>query len=433
VESVGESPRPAVLRFRGWIPTVSGRLSFSVLGRTLYPSRAIYANAADPESRFLAAYQAHNISDAIIPSYFIGLNGRFVFLIIASTKELADNSQFVLAGECFIFADVDVWNQAVLHEVSAYMQALRLYRHTTHQKLTDYATHSHERLIDVCRSHASFGAEISISRRGTAELSIRIPNAVSSTAPRLPDNQQRRDNIIHSLAAQIYFFVKNILHHHQHHDPATDTILDLYPITDEDDASWRLNTLYSMYRTVTEYKRNPHSSSFNDCIGIIAYANTFASLCHEELDDETYKKLPQYYGANTAESIKSTQARIERELLVRRRRQDTIRNTLLAILSVVLSFAGLMRLTSVVVDVQPDPILITLVKWALTNAVITVLGFVLFIGAMSAFSRARYIDQLPKKLVAVLRLLQPFQRKFVVGMLMFVSISLALAAILVAL
>jgi hypothetical protein len=176
----------------------------------------------------------------------------------------------------------------------------------------------------------------------------------------------------------------------------------------------------------------PDEHGFNDCIGIIAYANTFTSLCHEELDAEVRKKLPQYYGAHTAESIKSTQARIERELLVRRRRQDIIRNTLLAILSVVLSFAGLMRLTNLVVDVQPDPILIALVKWALTNAVITVLGFVLFILSIAAFSKARYIDQLPRRLIAVLRLLQPFPRGFVIGILMFASIALALAAIWVA-
>ena len=41
-----------------------------------------------------------------------------------------------------------------------------------------------------------------------------------------------------------------------------------------------------MYRTVIEYKRNPHSSSFDDCIGIIAYANTFTELCKEELGAE---------------------------------------------------------------------------------------------------------------------------------------------------
>lgn len=428
-DSVSATP---ILRFRGWVPTVSGRLSFSVLGRTEYPSRAVYANVADHACRYIAIYQRYDISDAIIPSHFLGITGDFIFLVIGNTIDTDDGSQFELVGECFIFHDHALWNAAILRELSDYQDFLRRYSYLTHQPLSDYANYQQTRILDICRSHASFCANLILPRRGTATISVSVSNITSAAAPRLPADAQRRLSIIHALAAQIYFFVKNLAHHHQHHDPTTDTIIDLSYISN-DDVAWRLNTLFSMYRTVIDYKRNPHSSSFNDCIGIIAYARTFVELCKEEVGDEASGKLPNYFGDNTAESIRATQSRIERELLVKQRRQDTIRNTLLAILSIVLSFTGLLQVTTIKIDIQPDPILRLSVEWALTHATSTISAFLLLLLGISLWSRSRYSDRLPRLGILTMRMLQAFRSGYVVLALIAWAILLGVWATFIAL
>jgi hypothetical protein len=431
MEAANAAPAPLVFRFRGWVPTVSGRLSFSVIGRTEFPTRAIYANISDRKCRFLAVCQQSDVSDAIIPRTFIGITGNFVFILLAKTDDTTD--QFTLSGECFIFHDIDAWEHVVLPDFQRHQDFLRRYNHATQQHLISYASHSHNRILDICRSHASFIATLSLSRRGTITVSANVPNTVSLSAPRLPEDPQRREQIIHSLAAQIYVFIKNISHHHQHHDPTTDIIIDLHTLSANDDLSWRLDTLYAMYRTVIEYKRIPHSSSFNDCTGIISYANTFTDLCIEELGAESAKILPKYYGANTIESIKATQARIERELLIKRRRQDTIRNTLLAILSITLSFTGLLRLTRITIDVKPDPLLIALVTWTISHATYAVAGFVLLIMAISLSSRARYTDRLPRFGLTLMRVVQVFKPEYVALGLAVLSLILAAWATFLAL
>ncbi len=359
-----ETPTP--IHFRGWIPTVSGRLSFSVFGHTLFPSRATCENVADPYHRYFTAYQQHDLSDVILPfkqtfsRFLLGRRGNCTLLVIARTEDELPHTQFYFSGLAFIFFDSNTWANRILPLLQEYNRHLSMFYSLTRATLHQHANSEFEKIIDICASHSSFFAEIKISRRGTTDIWVPVPNATAPDAPSLPTNEVRRATLLHGLAAQLFFFLKNLGHHHQHHDGATDTIVDIHEINNDDDLTWRRNTLYSMYRTVIEYKRNPHSATFNNCIGIIAYAETFFQLCLEEipLAEGNPDLLPIYYGDNTTNSIRSTQAGVERQRSERSRRLDIVRTTLLTIIAISISFAGLVRLSPEDFHITPDPWLI---------------------------------------------------------------------------
>lgn len=427
---------PSTAHFRGWIPTVSGRLSFTVFGHTIYPSRAITANIADHEGRYIITYQSHNAADVILPfrrilaPFFLRYDGNLFFVFIGNTHgELRQN---FLNGTVCVFSDVDLWRQEVRPALQQYRDLLRSYHISISPSLRGYAQDSEEMVRRICLHHASFYANVRISRTGTTDVIVPFPNAASPRAPRFPNDSVRRSHLVHVLAAQVFFFLRNLGHHHQHHNPATDTIVDLYRIEVTDDISWRLNTLYSMYRAVIEAKRNPHSSTFNNCLGILAYASTFQNICGEEIGHEEGKKvLPIFYAANAANSIKASQAQVDREITIRLRRQDLLRNTLLAILSVVLSFAGLLQLTSLKLDVTIDPIIIASVSWALSHAMYTLTLFILLIMGMLVVSDSRQRGAPPRLIADALRIVQAFPRAVAIGIFAIVAVILYSIAVII--
>jgi hypothetical protein len=415
-ESDQEAPAAegSLAHFRGWIPTVSGRLSFSVFGNTTFPSATTRANIADPDHRFFLAYQRHDLSDAIIP-FIAGHNGRCVLLVLAHTEDDAAGTQFYLQGRAFIFFDLKRWESILSGQIRQHADYMELYATETRITLYDHVFTRHVDLIDLCTKDASFYADIRISRRGTTDIVVPLPNATNSSVPQFPSNTIRFDNFLHRLAAQLFFFLKNIGHRHQHHEPGSDTIVDLHRILNGDDITWRQNTLYSMYRTVIEYKRNPHFATFNNALGIIAYATTFTELCYEEKPEIEGKNiLPKYYGENTVKSIVSTQAGEIRKRDDKRRRLDILRTTLLGITALVVSYAGLVRLAKPL-DVEPDPLLLGAITFALRHTFWTIAITAAIIVVVMWVLRVRDEDRQSASTQFIVRLLQPFRRVSVVA------------------
>jgi hypothetical protein len=75
------------------------------------------------------------------------------------------------------------------------------------------------------------------------------------------------------IAAQFYYFVRDITHTHQHHHRDTDTILSIYKSTN--DVDWRKNVLFSLYNHIIARKRTADLKESIDSLGILAYARAF--------------------------------------------------------------------------------------------------------------------------------------------------------------
>jgi hypothetical protein len=74
------------------------------------------------------------------------------------------------------------------------------------------------------------------------------------------------------LASQVYFFLRDICHIHQHHADSSDTISDVTDCTDEEDA-WKRETLYSLYRWVIQQKRAKRVEAYFSAKGVLSYAH----------------------------------------------------------------------------------------------------------------------------------------------------------------
>src|SRR6266849_3244457 len=105
--------------FHGWIPTVSGALSFSTFGDVSHPPRAISANRTDRSNRYLVCYRARDCSDTILPlrsffgPLFLNLRGKLWFVCVAESRTMPLAGRETLLGRVFIFHDKKIWRKHV--------------------------------------------------------------------------------------------------------------------------------------------------------------------------------------------------------------------------------------------------------------------------------------------------------------------------------
>jgi hypothetical protein len=363
-----------VRRFRGWIPTVSGRLSFSVFGNTANPTQAFSANVADRETRYLASYQVRDTSDVLLPARRIfgpllfKTDGQFCFAFYATTEDIEQNSQEYLIGKAFMFYGSSRAKE-IVPEIQVFQDYLRQFFHDNPNSLKSYCEDRFDLLMNYSEERCVFSADIRICRTGTTDIFIKWPLRPKPGAPQFPADAAR---LTHMLAAQIFFFLKDLGHRHQHHDQKTDTIVDLYEIDTDDDTGWRRSTLYNIYRKVIIYKRDPHISIFDHCLGLIAYADSFYKISLDEIGRESRKYLPKYYSKETIESIRSTQARAERQFANAQSRSDTIRNIILGVSGIFIGYMQLLQIIEYKIQMKPHWLIVKGVEFLMTAPLITV-------------------------------------------------------------
>jgi hypothetical protein len=84
------------------------------------------------------------------------------------------------------------------------------------------------------------------------------------------------------LPAQIYFCLKDFTHRHYHHDAETDQLLDLHRVPSgggtAEDTAWRIDTLRGLAKVVVELRHSDAPTSNKKALGVLAYADAFQSL-----------------------------------------------------------------------------------------------------------------------------------------------------------
>src|SRR4051794_33818970 len=112
--------------------------------------------------------------------------------------------------------DLTPWQSSISHEISNFQDDLR----NSVNSNTDLQTHFYSKLESLEKifvEYAGFYGNITIARSGTTDIVVPIPNARHANAPILPvDDPVRLASKVEMLAAQLYFFVRNLAHHHQH-------------------------------------------------------------------------------------------------------------------------------------------------------------------------------------------------------------------------
>jgi hypothetical protein len=369
--------------FSGWIPTVSGALSFSTFGDVSHPPRAKRANRSDGNTRYLICYRAKDCSDVLLPvrsllgPILLRLRGKLRFLCVASAPIGETGTQDVLRGQVFIFDDRKIWREHVLPRVAEAQTKLTKFKYGVDGvDLATYFGARFQTLLDELPTYSAFNASFTVTRTGMAELIVPDPMVVRSGAPRLPTEEPKRRHVTHLIAAQLFFFLRDIGHRHQHHDPNTDTIVDLYDTTNKDPFDWKLQTLFALYRKVISYKRIRERGSYSASLGVVAYANTFRALIEDGISKIDAQKLPKFYSENVVASVRAIDAEMERTQEEKIGDQDVTRELILAALAIVIAVVGVFQVTDYKVLQRPAEVLYLIAGLLIGSPIATLLGII---------------------------------------------------------
>lgn len=414
-------------QFQGWVPTVAGNLSFSAFGDSTFPTPAITANVTDQTTRFIISYQSRHCGDYIAPifrdfvgKFFFKVSGTFRFLCIAKAESSGPNRQEQIRGRLLIFHDKRVWRKSVEPLIKESQASLERFRdQPMGAELSTYFAHRFQRLMTEVPSDSSIWADFTLERTGVLKITSDLDQKKSVNAPKFPQDRNRRNRLFHAVIEQLYYFLRDIGHRHQHHHPTTDTIIGVHK--SEDETEWRLATLFSMYRKIIQYKRKPEKKEFFNSLGVLAYAKTFRQICERDLPEEDFKRFPDYYDQNMEQSIEGIQSKIQNHLARRQVISDAIRNTIIGIAGLIISLAAITSLVDKKPELDPHPMLMFTTKFVIneTPFIVPIIAATVY---MYFVIREHALPEDRKFFRSIIRITQTQKRRYTILILLILPI-----------
>ncbi len=305
------------------MPTVNGRLSFKLIGETRYPSDAEYANSADASHLYVAALQRRQLSDVLFEPFLgplFGYSGHFEFVLCARARRAPTSPDSKLIGRIFLFHRrnfVATGAQDIFKSHIQYIRSLDPGANNSSLK-QQYLSLSQE-LVGRCDLHM----DIVLNRDGILRLS-RLKWANKQLKR---NTEEFADEISfdleHNITDQIYFFIRDLTHQHQHHGNDADTIITTQRQSKPDDWNWALEIMYSLYFHIITVKRKEIPSEHVRALGILAYLQSYKSIVERRIENcGSTVKLPKFDDAASKESIKATKDYIDFKLNEQKRNSD---------------------------------------------------------------------------------------------------------------
>ncbi len=93
-----------------------------------------------------------------------------------------------------------------------------------------------------------------------------------------PENGDLEEEFILSTVEQVYFFLKDLCHEHQHHDAKSDSLLPLIESKNGDIDKLYEEVLKSLYRVALKKRRERSVTEYKSISGILVYIKSFKSL-----------------------------------------------------------------------------------------------------------------------------------------------------------
>lgn len=318
------------LKFAGWVPTITGELSFSLIGLRGTP-RSVAANddclepgARAPVRRVLVS-QKRVTMDVPWPLRLALPQRIKEYILVGATRPAVrpilsgksgrighqSDDIGVLEGRVLVIPhhdDRDLNRRArkARRQIRALIGAYRSQRGPTGaQGITELAA-AVDDVVSRARGHGVRILQVEFWLYRTGEVRIESPEDWRA------------------LAHQVYYFVKDVAHRHYHHDPSTDTILPLTEVIGHDDAGWRRETLWSLARAVLEARRRDRLVAYKGALGVMAYADAFQGLLGQI--KRTRRPSPTPFARNvgmTAYDFNHTRASLEAKIAEREHEQDS--------------------------------------------------------------------------------------------------------------
>jgi len=216
--------------------------------------------------------------------------------------------------------------------------------------LEDYVAARHKRVgrlvTDECLAFASF----TLQRNGELELS----------SVHIAEDARSGVEDVDVLASQLFFFLKDITHKHQHHHDSTDTIIGLYHATD--DLTWRRKVLFALYYQITDLRRWKDERRYGNALGMLAYAKAFV------VASETKGPLPFFFNDGIEASLHAAQDNERSNNAEISKRSDSERNLIIFFIGTSLSLLGLaIAFEDKFQDASPSSSFIRIVRYVYVN------------------------------------------------------------------
>lgn len=331
--------------YAGWIPTITGHLSFSLIGgHGVSPRCRTFNRPVDSGPvRLVAVHQQRTAQDYIAPGavqlarpqatqdYFLiaGTGPAATPYFLDGTLRQTVDDQGVLSGNILVLP----------RDRNPIIRARRKKLLTDLKRLLDKQIDPLIDPIDVIDEiHAlieraridgiaSFTMEVAMFRTGELRIWFDLKHFLGREvhAQAIPPSPEEL-KLAELLPPQAYFFIKDITHLHYHHEPDSDQLLPLTRLSpvqnvighEGNELSWRRETLWGLARVVSQYRRRNTLYDFKKVLGVLAYAEAFQSTLamlwrKQSLDEdmETHTRLSRYDFAHTRSSVEATESLAE--------------------------------------------------------------------------------------------------------------------------
>jgi hypothetical protein len=252
------------------------------------------------------AYQRRPLSDVLFKWAIHNLrsiNGDFWFVLSIRSSEkpfLADD----LEGKIYIYKSKDDWRSKGEDVVRGAINNINDWRFLPDQDKEQVIVEEFITATSVLDQTADISLTFKLHRTGEVIF--------SRPAYQDPDLKYASEDFAMKcghdfskwVADQAYFFLRDASHSHQHHHPASDTILILQE-RDPEDIQWRKKIIYSLYYAIIRAKRSGHALSVYQSTGVQAYCMSFKGICEERIGSDAVEKFPQFNDDALRQSLES--------------------------------------------------------------------------------------------------------------------------------
>ncbi|HEX4712886.1 hypothetical protein [Phenylobacterium sp.] len=262
----------------GWIPNVAGRLSFSHIGSTKFPRKCDRENTGNLLGRRLAVAQRRPLGDWLLPDWYFkllyGYSADWVFLLVATTSADPADQIARVEGDVLIFErseweslhqgpqdDLFSPTEVFSHELKSWARGAR--QDAVSDTLPD-------EYLERLRAIALFVWSVGVRRTGICWIKLKSAACDIAFAddysgvPRDPNDED-----VKYISNQVFFFLKDISHKHQHHPPGSDTITEVGLVDGK--RTWLIDSNYRIHRKIVEMRRSRDPKVLFRASGMLAY------------------------------------------------------------------------------------------------------------------------------------------------------------------
>jgi hypothetical protein len=358
--------------YTGWIPTVGGKLSFSIVGDVNHPTKAYNFNETVAGIRYIFSYQERDLSDATkflwlgdIYNYLKGRSGKFYFVFQGCVDDSTSDINSPLSGQVYALYSADM--NYVKDSLSSCLKRLKEKHRTQPSSIRNvFNLDLFSNLSELYKSDGLHMLDVQIDRSGIAQMSTPSDYYQKLLFNSKSDMFSQDGVSADHVASELFFFLKDLCHIHQHHSPRTDTIVDLYNTTNNKNA-WINETLRVLYRRVLDHKRSPKPNTNSSARGVLSYIKSFQKLFCSDKTDQIIILNNEELELSLVTCSERTKEKIESS----HRSTTSILTIIFGVFAIIASITSAISLTdhTKIAWTEPSPIAISIINTLISNPV----------------------------------------------------------------